>query len=403
MKIVFLNPSAQRGGAETVLLQILRALRSSRPDWSLHLIAGDQGPLLEQARDISVAAECLQFPNIISQLGEASGHKSGNSLLRKLRLALAAPSAFLYAFRLRRRLSRLQPDIVHSNGMKMHFFSAMVMPPGSPMKLIWHLHDYLSARRTMSPLLRRMAHRCRVVIANSHSVVADARKVLPTDLTIQAVHNSVDTNLFTPAGSCIDLDELAGMPEAPAGTIRIGLVATFAGWKGHDVFIRAAGMIPRDLSVRFYIIGGPIYATEGSQWSFDDLRQIARDAGIEERVGFTGFIEDVPAAMRALHIIVHASKKPEPFGMTIIEAMACGRAVISSGWGGAGELIDPEVNALTFSLTDPGTLANAITRLIDDSELRSRLGSAARAKVEREFNQRVFAEKMMSIYNELKS
>jgi glycosyltransferase involved in cell wall biosynthesis len=405
MKIVFLNPSAQRGGAETVLLQLLKALTSSRPEWSLHLITGESGPLLERARETGVTTECLPFPRILSRLGEASGH----SLLRKLKLALAAPAAFFYVLGLRRRFSRLRPDLVHSNGMKMHFLSALAIPPGassskpntaaaSTIALVWHLHDYLSSRRAMAPLLRRMAYRCRVVVANSHSIAADARKVLPAKIKIHVVHNGVDTDLFTPEGPRLDLDKLANVPEAPSGTVRVGLVATFARWKGHDVFIRAAAMIPRDSSIRFYIIGGPIYATEGSQWSFDELRQIARDAEIEDRIAFTGFVDNVPAAMRALDVVVHASTKPEPFGMTIVEAMASGRAVISSGLGGASELIDPDTNALTFSPGDSAKLANGMLRLIDNVDLRFRLGAAARAKVEREFNDRAFAEKLMSIY-----
>ena len=396
MKILFLNPSAQRGGAETVLLEILKSVKSSKPDWDLRLITGEQGPLLDQAHELGVVAGCLRFPRVISRLGEASGHES--ALLRKVKLALAAAAAFLYALVLRRRLAHTCPDIVHSNGMKMHLLSALAIPRRSTIALVWHLHDYLSSRRAMAPLLRRVAHRCSLVIANSESVAADARKVLPAELTIQVIHNGVDTDLFTPVGARADLDKLAGMSEAPAETIRVGLVATFARWKGHDIFIRAAGLVPRDRLVRFYIIGGPIYATEGSQWSLDELKQIARDARIEERIAFTGFIEDVPAAMRALEIVIHASTKSEPFGMTIIEAMACGRAVISSGSGGAAELIDPEVNALTCSPTDPANLANAIMRVIDDGKLRSRLGAAARAKVEREFNERAFAEKLMSLY-----
>jgi glycosyltransferase involved in cell wall biosynthesis len=300
--------------------------------------------------------------------------------------------------------------------MKMHFLSALASGgyrlsvngsrdtnskeqiTNNQRTLIWHLHDYLSSRRAMAPLLRQMASRCGVVIANSHSVAADARKVLPAALKIQMVHNGVDVDLFTPVGACADLDKLARMPQAQTGTVRIGLIATFARWKGHDIFIRAAALVPRDMLVRFYIIGGPIYATEGSQWSLDELRQIARDLGMEDRIAFTGFIEDVPGVMRALDVIVHASTQPEPFGMAIIEAMACGRAVISSGLGGAGELIDPDVNAIIFSPSDPVNLADAIKRLIDNVAARSQLGAAGRAKVERDFNQRVFAEKLMSIY-----
>jgi len=75
----------------------------------------------------------------------------------------------------------------------------------------------------------------------------------------------VDLDRFNPQGPKLDLDAIAGVPSAPAGTIRVGLVATMARWKGHEVFLRALSMLPKELPVRGYVIGGPIYSTAGSQ------------------------------------------------------------------------------------------------------------------------------------------
>ena len=60
-----------------------------------------------------------------------------------------------------------------------------------------------------------------------------------------------------------------------------------------------------------------------------------RRSGLESRVGFTGFVQDSATAMRALDIVVHASTDPEPFGLVIAEAMACGKPVVASRAGGA--------------------------------------------------------------------
>ena len=84
------------------------------------------------------------------------------------------------------------------------------------------------------------------------------------------------------------------------------------------------------LPVRAYIVGDAVYQTEGSQYSLDELRQRARSLGVADRVGFTGFVHTPEATFRALHIVVHASTEPEPFGLVIAEAMACGRARRSS-------------------------------------------------------------------------
>ena len=108
--------------------------------------------------------------------------------------------------------------------------------------------------------------------------------------------------------------------------VRIGLVATFARWKGHARFSTRSRRLPESLPVRGYVIGGPVYETAGSQVSLDELRAAVAALGLEGRVGFTGFVEDAAQAMRALDVVVHASTEPEPFGLVIAEAMACARA-----------------------------------------------------------------------------
>jgi glycosyltransferase involved in cell wall biosynthesis len=217
---------------------------------------------------------------------------------------------------------------------------------------------------------------------------------------VTAIHNAVDTDIFAPHGPALDLARLSGLPPPQAGALRVGLVATFAHWKGHDVFLKAAAPA---LDHRFYIIGGPIYATNGSQWSVDDLRARAKALGLADRVGFTGFVEDVPAAMRGLDVVVHTSTEPEPFGLVIVQAMACGRPVIVTAAGGAGELISPEENALAVSAGDSAELARAIERLAVDRTLRLRLAKAGRAHAERHFARAIMATRAVSLYQVLEA
>ena len=180
---------------------------------------------------------------------------------------------------------------------------------------------------------------------------------------ITTVYNAVNLDRFKADGNVAPLDELSGLPPAPPGTIRVGLVATFARWKGHEVFLRALAALPAGVSVRGYIIGAPVYQTRGSQYSMAELRAMAAQLGLTGRVGFTGFVDDVSAAMRALDIVVHASTQPEPFGLSIIEAMACGKPVIASRAGGAAEIVEASGGALFHSPGDAADLANRIAQL----------------------------------------
>ena len=119
-----------------------------------------------------------------------------------------------------------------------------------------------------------------------------------------------------------------GLPPSGADVVRVGLVATFARWKGHHLFLEAVARLPPSLNVRAYVIGGPVDKTEKSEVSIEELRKASARLGITDRVGFTGFVEDPAPAIRGLDVLVHASTEPEPFGLAIAEGMACGRAVV---------------------------------------------------------------------------
>ena len=244
--------------------------------------------------------------------------------------------------------------------------------------------------------LRKVSSRCALLIAVSNSIALDARKALPRTLPLEVVYNVVDVDVFTPEGRTLDLDQLAGLPPSSPGTTSIGLVATFAYWKGHDVFLSAAASLAGPY--RFYVVGGPVYATPESQHTLEELHAKARELDVLDRLGFTGFIEEVPAAMRALDIVVHASTEPEPFGLVIVQAMACRRAVIVSAAGGACELIEPESNALAYPPGDSAALAQAIQRLAASPALRMRLARAGLTKVRRHFSRQRMVETIPPIY-----
>ncbi len=308
------------------------------------------------------------------------------------------PTACRYALRLRRCLAELAPDLVHSNGLKMHLFTRFARPPRTP--IVWHVHDFYGLRPVVSRIIRRFRHGVVAAVAISQAVADDVRRVLP-GLPVEVILNAIDTNHFRPGEADGEwLDRLAGFPPAPLGTIRVGLVGTFARWKGHGVFLEAAARLATKLEsppVRFYVVGGPIYLT-AAQFSLEELNRRAVDLGLAGRLGFVGLVPEVANAYRALDVVVHASTQPEPFGLTVAEAMACGRAVIVSSAGGAAELFTPEHDALGVPPGDIGALADALQRLVTDAELRRRLGENARQTAVRRFALERFGIQLSSLY-----
>ena len=405
MKILYLSACAQLGGAEKSLLDILASIRAAKPDWQLHLVASGDGPLISESRALGVVTTVVPFPRSLSRIGDsgvggtAGGQKSRLSLA--VELLTASPAVLAYARRLRRAINDFAPDIVHSNGFKMHLLGLRAKPRCVP--IIWHIHDYVSARPLMASLLRHCSSQCALAVANSRSVAADVRAVCGSRLPVETVYNGVDLEVFSPAGFILDLDAMSGLRRAAPETVRVGMLATMARWKGHETFLRAMARIPDNFPVRGYVLGGALYQTNGSQHSLAQLVMLARRLGVSRRIGFTGFVDQPAGAMRALDIIVHASTQPEPFGLVIAEGMACGRAVIVSASGGAVELISAGANALSHRPGDDEMLARRIIQLATNERLRFNLGQAARSTAEARFNRDRLATEFIPIYHAVKA
>jgi len=405
MKVLYLNPSGALGGAERSLLDMMAGVRAARPDWPLSLIAGEDGPLIARARGLGVNTSVLPLPESLARLGDAgAGGPAGTQIGRLTLAASLANAAFAtrrYARAMGRAIDAAAPDLIHTNGFKMHVIAAQAA--GGKRPLIWHVHDYVRSRPVMARLMRLSSRCCAIAIANSHSVGDDLRASCRDRLKVATVYNAVDLDYFSPSGPIADLDELVGMPPPRAGVIRVGLVGTLARWKGHEVFLRALAALPADLPVRGYVIGGAIYSTRGSQWSLPELRAMAERLGIAARIGFTGFVQDVAPAVRALDVAVHASTEREPFGLVIAEAMACGKPVIASGAGGAAEIVSASSGVLSHRPGDSAELALRIGGLVRDPDERARLGDLARTSAERMFTRSRLASELITIYERLRS
>jgi glycosyltransferase involved in cell wall biosynthesis len=395
MRLTYLSASGQLGGAENALLDVIAAVRQAKPSWPMQVVIAADGPLAARVSAIGAEPAILPFPESVARIGEhaAAGANGGYARLAA-QLGLAAAPVAGYTRQLAQTVSAFGPDLVHSNGLKFHVLGAMARLDAP---LVWHLHDYIGGRRATSTLLRWNRTRCAAIVANSRSVADDVRRVVGGDVPVVAVHNAVDLSRFSPDGDQQDLDRLAALPPAPAGTVRVGLVATFARWKGHETFMRAIAELA-DTPVRAYVIGDALYQTEGSQYSRDELARLATADRLGDRIGFTGFVEPIDDVYRALDVVVHASTAPEPFGLVIAEAMACARAVVVSNAGGAAEVVTPGVDALTHAPGDVAELASAIRALIFDAAKRAALGRAARQTALHAFDRARLARELLTVY-----
>jgi glycosyltransferase involved in cell wall biosynthesis len=397
MRLLFLNPIGNVGGAERVLLAAVAGAKREMPGAVVRVLMLSDGPLGAAARELGAEVEVLPLPAGLGELGDS--HSRGAALAWRSVARLPALASFVG--RLRAAIARFTPDLVHSNGIKTHLLSRLAVPGRVPM--VWHVHDFYGSRPAAGWLLRRSRSRVRAAVAVSQAVAVDARRVLP-GVHVEVVPNAVDLERFAPSpGDGEDLDRRAGLPPALPGTVRVGLVATYARWKGHLAVLDAAAKLAREapaLPVRWYLVGGPIYHT-AAQFTEPELRAAVESRGLAGRVAFVPFASDPVPVYRALDVVLHASTQPEPFGLTVVEAMACGRAVVVSAAGGAAELFTDDRDALGVPPGDVDRLAAAVRGLVDNPELRVRLGAAARCTAIERFDANHYGPRLCRVYREI--
>jgi glycosyltransferase involved in cell wall biosynthesis len=392
MKVLFVSPAARLGGAERSLLDMIKALRRLAPECEPALVAFETGPLLACAAELECPVHVLPLPERLAASGEGT---------RRSRIVGGAWSGVVFMRRLRELIAREAPDVVHTNGIKAHVLASAVTLRPTVFHFRDFMHDRVMSRRVLRPLTvvgRRMA------LANSLAVARDVETCFP-GLIVRPVHNVVDLSEFAPAtGDPAWLASAAQMSPPPEGTMSFGLAATYAYWKGHELFLQAAALLRKrrpELSVRFYVIGGPIYSTAGSQVSDGELRRLVERLGLDRCVGFVPFQSKMAPVYRALDVVVHASTRPEPFGRTIAEAMACGKPVLVANEGGAPELFTAGVSAIAYQPRSIAALSDAMEAVSTRPEWARELGRRARDDAAHKFDPARLATDLTRTYSQV--
>jgi glycosyltransferase involved in cell wall biosynthesis len=196
---------------------------------------------------------------------------------------------------------------------------------------------------------------------------------------IYTVHNAVDANHFDPDRKLEVRASIRDQFGIPRNARVAGIVARMNPWKGQYELIGAVSRLREafpDLHVM--ILGANVPEMRA------EYEKRARAGGIAERVHFGGFQEDVRPF---LHEFVHPSYG-EPFGLSIVEAMAMRKPVIACGTGGVPEIITHGRDGWLVEERSEEAVASAITTLLNDMELRREMGARARETVRQRFSPR---------------
>lgn len=377
MRVTFVLPEGQISGAETVLLELVRA----RPKADLSVLCPPASPLAER-----LASEGLPIePFTLSKHAESGSWTRLAGDLRRAALAV------------RDGLRRLDPDVVH-------VFLPLALKAAAPMArsmrrpVVLSVHDELTAAaigRTRATVQRGLTlATVRDVITVSdhvrHSLLASG---YPAGL-VTTVHNGIDARRLqaSPADRARVRAEL-GVPE---DSVLFGAFGRLTPWKGQDVAIAALARLPAGPTAsRLLVLGSPFHATDAGRDAA--LRHQAVTAGVGDRVHFVPSTPDVAPYYAAVDAVLVPSTKPDPFPTVALEAGAAGRSTVVTELGGAKEAVLDGVTGLVRS-PQPGAFAEAMAQLLDP-DVRAGMGAAARVRVERTFGPDEYARGVAAVWD----
>ncbi|MFH0990719.1 MAG: glycosyltransferase family 4 protein [bacterium] len=375
-RLIYLSSAGDRAGGEINLQRVLQHLDTSKyQPLVLCCQEGSYAPALQQA-----GINVMTIPFILS------------------RSAMLNPSLLLHNItslqEVYKILSRPELDlIVINDNLVLKLLLPVLLLCPKPM--LYMIRNYESKRLWMIDLLFRT--RIKKAIAVSHSVKTyfDETLRLPPEL-ITAINTGIDTSVLN-IQKRVDIRAELGIPHHAR---LVGMFARFDAWKGHQVFLRAAKRILQNLpNIHFLIAGESRNATLFPRFSLvkHEVIQTTQQPALKENVHILPWREDVAAIMKEIDIVVCPSER-EPFGLTIIEGLAIGTAVIAADSGGAPEAIRHLSNGILFKTNDDEDLASWIVRLLQDDLLRRQLIAQARIDIDTRFNFKRFVQTIEATY-----
>jgi mannosyltransferase len=210
------------------------------------------------------------------------------------------------------------------------------------------------------------------------------------------IHHGIDLESYQPPADRAAAYAATGLP----GKYGVGTFGRVRRQKGSDLFVEAmCRLLPNYPDFTAVIVG---HVSVDNRAFAEKLKSRIATAGLYERIRFLGErpIEEVPLWYQRISIYVFASRV-EGFGLTMLEAMAAGNAVIAARAGAAEDVIDDGETGFLAPIDDVDALTAAIEPMMREPERIPAIGAKARARVERDFSREREADQIAAVYRRL--
>jgi glycosyltransferase involved in cell wall biosynthesis len=370
MKILHLIPSLQKGGAERIVLDICRSLKE-KTGFKIKLIT------FRNDNAYSFLTEGLDWEVVPASVVP--------SISSETQVEITALEEAIEAF---------QPDIIHSHLFETEMVLSQINYPKA--KYVVHFHDNMVQfenwkwRNVFSKVKLTNYYEKRIVargyrkrktefIAISNDTHRYLDRVLPDTSSTTLLQNAIDTHLFSPS-------TIRGKDE-----LNITTIGSLVDKKGHDLAIETVAELKNSgIDVVLNILGEGPNRTK--------LEGLIEKFELSDRIFLKGNVDDPENFLQNSSLYLHTASY-EPFGLVLLEAMACGLPVVCTDGGGNRDLIEDGINGFMVNERDPKRLADKIELLLADSAIRQQMGKNAHSFAQ-QFNIETYVDRLLELYQE---
>lgn len=252
--------------------------------------------------------------------------------------------------------------------------------------------SYMYFKSFVNPIDREVLRKADRVIAVSYKLAKDINCQYKIPMKkIRVIPCGVDVNKFQPMNVDCFKEEL-GLSDKKI----IQAVGRILREKGFHILLKAFPEILKEHNdVKLVIVGSGPY--------LQSLKRLSVKLNISNNVIFTGQVpqQKLPKYYNLADVFVFPTLRVEAIGLVLLEAMACGKPVVASKIGGVLSVIEHGKDGILVEPGDPDGLKNAILKLLDDENLRKKLGSVARKKIVKSFSVNYMVNRTINLYQEL--
>ena len=377
-RILYLHAGAEMYGADKVLLELIKGLNPQ--EFEAHIILPNDGVLVEALRQVGAQVSVLDYP-----------------ILRRKHFN---PKGILEYLKSYRRYSQKIAQYVRENGIDLVHNNTTAVLEGIYLKrkvklpLIWHVHEIIVKPKAISDFINFLMGRYADTIVTVSNAVANHVKQsrYVKDDQIQVIYNGVDNAVYHEIDASAVCDQFGIAQDA----LVIGIVGRVNAWKGQGDFLKAVTPILQANPKAVAFLAGSAF--EGEEWRVDELEKAISDSPVAGQIKRIDYYNKTTELYNMFDIFVLPSTNPDPLPTVVLEAMACGKPVVSYRHGGVCEMVKEGENGLLATPNQPAELTKAIQDLAENTEKREQFGKASVKRQKELFSLQSYIRNFSDLY-----